>query len=275
MKQHLHIQPEEKVIILSSQIVYGQRIEWCGSTWRQLKMSFMRSRQYFSYDPQERLPLMIFFSGGGFTTVDRNVYMPELTWFAKRGYAAARIGYSGTARTCFAMQLEDAKLAIRFLKAHAEEYGIDPDRMIVMGESAGGYLCSLVGLTGKNNRFDTGDYQEYSSAVQGVIPFYPVVNTASLFDDQRKTPLPSDIKNFFNLTELIDKDTPPFLIFHGTADSTVPVEQSELLYDALTAHGIRADLYTIEGAKHADAHFFQPEIKQLILDFMNSVLGLT
>ena len=274
MKQYLSITPEEKVIGLGSSIVYGNRPEWCNATWRPLEMSLMRSRQFFYYDKEETLPVIVFFCGGGFTNVDHNVWAPELAWFAKRGYAVVSVYYSVTARTRFPMQLEDAKLAIRFLRAHKEEFRLDTDRMIAMGESAGGYLCSLVGLTGMDRTHDVGEYLEYSSAVSGVVPFYPVTDT-SLFakelEKQGEPVSPPDLPDYPKLSALADEKAPPFMILHGTADSQVPAAQSEMLYEALTAHGTRADLYIVEGAEHADAHFFQPEMKERILAFMDSV----
>ncbi|MCI9486586.1 MAG: alpha/beta hydrolase [Lachnospiraceae bacterium] len=275
MKQYLNVTPEEKVIGLGSSIVYGNRTEWCGATWRPLELSLMRSRQFFYYDEAETLPVIVFFCGGGFTNVDHNVWMPELAWFAKRGYAVVSVHYSVTARTRFPMQLEDAKLAIRYLRAHREELRLDTDRMIAMGESAGGYLCGLVGLTGKDGTHDVGEYPEYSSEVSGVVSFYPVTDAGLFAKELEKNgePLiPPDMGSYPGLAGLVSEKTPPFMLLHGTADSQVPVSQSELLYEALAAQGVRAELYIVEGAEHADAHFFQPEMKERILAFMDSVV---
>ena len=188
MIHHIVPQGTDKVITLGSEIVYGQRREWCGATWRPLRMSFMRSRQYFYYDEKETLPLLVFFCGGGYTTVDHNVWMPELAWYAKRGWAVASVEYSVTARTKFPEQLEDCKQAIRWLRAHAEDLGIDPNRVVVMGESAGAYMSDLVGLTGEAREYDKGEYPQQSSAVQGVVSFYAPVTPASstLMDERRR-----------------------------------------------------------------------------------------
>lgn len=273
MRREIRVEAKEKVISLGSSIVFGNRVEWCGATWRPLELSLMRSRQFFDYDERETLPVIVFFCGGGFTNMDPNVWAPELAWFAKRGYAVASISYSVTARTVFPMQIEDAKLGIRWLRAHAEELGIDPDRMIAMGESAGGFLCSLVGLTGHDSPYDVGEYLEYSSAVQGVVPFYPVTDSSRFSVDPELVPPRPDNTPLPVLPELVKDDAPPFLFLHGTADSQVPPVQSEYLYNALQEKGIRSELYILEGAEHADAPFFQPEVKQIILDFMDSVLG--
>lgn len=271
MIRHLNVDCNEEIITLASSIVYGNRVEWCGSCYRPLELSLLRSRRFFYYDKKEVLPLIVFFCGGGFTEVNPNVWTPELTWYAKHGYAVASVYYSVTARTRFPMQLEDAKLAIRYLRAHANEFGIDVDRIIVMGESAGGYMCSLVGLTGKMREYDVGEYQDFSSEVQGVVTFYPVTDCDSFFKAQEVSPDLPDAAKYLALPKLVDDNSPPFMLLHGTNDSQVSLEQSQALYDALNKQGIRSEFLIVEGAEHADAPFYQPEIKQIILDFMDSI----
>ena len=263
MIRHIIPQGTDSVITLGSELVYSQRKEWCGATWRPLRLSFMRSRQYFYYDAPETLPLLVFFCGGGYTTVDHNVWTPELAWYAKRGWAVASVEYSVTARTKFPEPLEDCKQAIRYLRAHAQTLGIDPQRVVVMGESAGAYMCGLVALTGEDRQHDRGDFLDQSSAVRGAVAFYPPVTPASsnLMDDRRAL-LP-------DLPPLARESTPPFLLLHGTKDSQVDLQQSELLYQALQEKGVASDLYILDGAEHADAPFYQEEVKQIILDFMN------
>ncbi len=262
---------KDKVIGLGSELVYSQRKEWCGATWRHLRMSIIRSRQHFYYDEEETLPVIVFLCGGGFTTVDHNVWIPELSWYAKRGWAVASVEYSVTARTRFPMQLEDIKQAIRYLRAHAEELRIDPERIVVMGESAGGYLSGLVGLTGDRREYDVGEYQEHSSAVKGVVSFYPVTIPTQFSADPDLVPLSPDINCYLDLDKLVAENSPPFMILHGTKDSQVPLRQSEALYEALQEKNVRAELYIFEGAEHADAPFYQTEVKEKILEFIQSI----
>lgn len=262
----------EKIITLTDDIVYGHRMEWCGSVWHPLKMSLMRPRQHFSYDEPVVLPAIVWLCGGGFTEMDRNVWIPELTWFAKRGYVVACVEYSVTARTRFPMQLEDIKLAIRWLRAHAAEIGIDPERIFVGGESAGGYLSALTGLTGERRAYDRGEYLNYSSAVKGVIAFYPCTVMSEIEMEPEQTVFPPDTHRYTDLPGLVDENTPPFLLLHGTKDSQVPISHSERLYEALESKGKRAEFYIFEGAEHADAPFYQESTKKRILDFMNSLL---
>ena len=89
MRKELEIPAKEKVIRLTSEIVYGQRVEWCSSVYHPMKMSMIAPRQHFYYDPLDEVyPVLVFFCGGGFTEMDRNVWVPELSWYAKHGYAA-------------------------------------------------------------------------------------------------------------------------------------------------------------------------------------------
>ena len=236
----------EKIITLTDGIVYGHRMEWCGSVWHPLKLSLLRPRQFFYYDEPVVLPVIVWLCGGGFTEMDRNVWIPELAWFAKKGYAVACVEYRVTARTRFPMQLEDVKLAIRWLRAHAGEMG-------------------------KGREYDHGEYLEYSSGVQGVIAFYPCTVMSELEIDPEVAALPPDTHKFTDLPGLVNEDTPPFMLLHGTKDSQVPISHSERLYEALESKGKRAEFYIFEGAEHADAPIFQESTKNRILDFMNSL----
>lgn len=253
----------EPIICLGDEITYGHRPEWSDATWRPLKLSLMRQRQWFDYDPHENMPVIIWLCGGAFTHVDRNVWTPEMAYFCKNGFAVASIDYSSTARTKFPMQLEDIKLAIRYLKAHADQLHLDADRMVIMGESAGAYLAALAAVTGDRPEYDTGEYLEHSSAVCAAVPMYPCVREVYMEGNRIIMP---------DITRFISKNTPPFLIFHGTCDNIVPHEESEYLHDALTANHVPASLYLIEGAHHADCPLYQTSIKEKILNFICSVL---
>jgi acetyl esterase/lipase len=269
MKKTVKVDVKEPTILLASEIVYGQRVVWCNATSTQLKLSLMRPRCFFPYDKKQVLPLIVWICGGGFTEMDRNVHVPELAWFAKHGYAVASVDYSVNYRSHFPELVEDVKLAIRFLKAHGAEYNLDTTRIALMGESAGGYLSALCGVTGNNKEFDTGGYEDYSSEVQAAIPWYPAVRVTEMEVDPSRVTVPYDWKEYADVTKYVTAGAAPFLILHGSGDTLVPVSQGELLYDALEKAGADVDMIVIEGAEHADDAFVQPEIKQMILDFIN------
>lgn len=272
MIRHRSITNENRVITLASEIVYGQRSEWCGSTYRPLKLSLMRSRQFFEYDRKEKLPLMIWLCGGGFTTMDRNVWIPELAWFAKRGYAVASVEYGTTSRTRFPEQLEDIKTAIRFLRAHAKEYNLDSERFAMAGESAGGYLSLLSGVTGEDQNYNTGGYEGYPENVQAVVAYYPVTKPSEMNFCPEVVPVPPDFKQYPDIKDLLRDGCPPVMLLHGDADTQVPTGQSVELYNVLTDRGIPAECCIFEGAEHADEPFIQEETKQMVLEFLNKHL---
>ena len=131
-------------------------------------------------------------------------------------------------------------------------------------------MSGIVALTGNDRTHDVGDNQEYSSAVSGAVCFYCGDGGFEKIDPEIAI-LPADIEKYPLLSDLIDNDTPPMLLLHGTDDTQVAISHSERMYEALQAHGIRSDLYVFKGAEHADAPFVQTETKEIILNFMNSL----
>lgn len=262
MIKNFAIQKEEPLVMLADEVVYLQKSHWCGSTAYRLSLSFMGPRRYFPWDGSpEPLPLIVFLCGGGFQSQSRNVWMPELAWFAKRGYAVAGVDYSTLPATRWPEQITEVRAAIRFLRARAKEFQIQPDNIALMGESAGGYLAALSGLLGDACQWDSGENLDQSAGVKAVVPWYPPVSLTKLGDPSRS--------RFPELTGLVTPKAPPFLILHGTADTMVPPSHGEELYQALRQAGVEADLALIEGAQHTDVHFVQPPIKEEMLSFLD------
>jgi acetyl esterase/lipase len=220
-------------------------------------------------------PVIVWLCGGSWTDMNCNVWVPELSWFAKRGYAVASVEYSVTARSRFPENIEDIKLAIRFLRAHGAEYNLDTSHIAVMGESAGGYLSALCGVTNDIKQYDQGPYAEYSSAVQAVVSWYPPVNPSLLAIGDgvpEDIACPPDMNKYPDIRTFITRDTPPFLILHGDADTLVTISHSEMLYEALEKAGIETDFYIFKDAEHSDWVFDQEETKEIILGFINKHL---
>lgn len=262
MKYELESVRDESVVLLGSEIVYGQRPLWCNASWRPLRMNLLRTRQFFPYDERSTLPVILWLTGGGFTNHDRNVYAPELAWFAKRGYAVVSIDYSVTPLTRFPEQLEDVQQAIQYLCEHAAEYGLDTEHMVIFGESAGGYLSLLTALNDRSKK---------PYPIRAAAAYYPVVSPR--MEELNFPPYPADIEEYPSLETMVTPEAPPILLMHGDGDTLVNLRQSDRLYDALQANGVHADLYVLHGAEHADAAFFQPHIKQIVLDFFNQAWG--
>lgn len=270
MKTILQLERRLPMIGLATDIVYQQKMYWCHCSARPLRMSVMAPRQHYpGIDPTGRWPLIVFLCGGAWQKVDHNAWLPNLVAFVEHGYAVASVEYSVLPYTEHPEQVMEIKAAIRYIRAHAEVFSVDPGRIAIMGESAGGYLAGLAALTGDDPQYkDTHDPAQ-SDAVQAAVCWYPPTGL-QLMDNSG---LRVRVDNFPDLCGLVSPKSPPFLLLHGLADSQVPYQQSERLYDALQTAGIRSDLYQIDGADHADCLFVQPEMKGHILDFLDDTLG--
>jgi acetyl esterase/lipase len=212
--------------------------------------------------------------------------------FARAGYVVAGIEYRTSNEAVFPAQLVDVKSAVRFLRAHAKEYCVDPGRIFAIGESAGDTMASLLGVTGDQKEFDQGDHLDQSSAVQGVVDYYGVVDLSGASaetDRMAAAASPNNDVPYFAFEEFlgvgygkaeaekasavqyISEKTPPFMILHGTKDTVVSMAQSEKLYDALQKKGVPCEFLVIEDAAHGDDLFYQDEVSDAVLRFLNSI----
>lgn len=229
-------------------------------------------------------PVLVWIHGGAWSDheLDRN-YRPEveLLRFAAKGYVVACIDYRLSDEALFPAQIQDCKCAIRFLRAHAAEWNLDPDRIGVWGESAGGHLVNLLGAAENVPEFEgSGGWQEYSSRVNAVCTWYSPVDIrtmelseGSVLDALLGHPNEQEREEKVraaNPITYLHPQMPPFLIMHGSADPLVPIEQSRILYQRLSEMGCSAELHIIEGQGHG---FFQgQEAYQYVHDFFDRCL---
>jgi acetyl esterase/lipase len=201
-------------------------------------------------------PVVLWVHGGGWQTGSR-VGLPESIapfGFHERmlahGYAVADVDYRLALEAPFPAQLADVQAAIRWLRHYAQQLKLDPLRFAALGESAGGHLAALAGLTG-----------EGETAIQAVINWYGVMDVDD-FRDPDDPFLPEalllggpissrrDFARWSSPLHRVHPGAPPFLSVHGDADSVVPHQQSERLTQALRDHGVRAELRLVPGAEH-------------------------
>lgn len=214
------------------------------------------------------LPIVIWIHGGGWAAGDK-AGCPAQRLIAQ-GYAAASLNYRLSGDAPFPAQIEDCKAAIRWLRAHAKEYNLDPSRFGVWGSSAGGHLVALLGTSGDVKEFDQGANLNQSSRVQAVCDFFGPTDLlqmdahalpgATLKHDPANSPESRLTGGAIqenkskaaraNPITYVAPDDPPFLIVHGDQDPTVPHHQSELLFDALKKTGVNVHFHTIRGAGH-------------------------
>jgi len=222
------------------------------------------------YRPEEvsgLLPVIVCVHGGHWGAGGKE-RCPAVT-LAQDGYAVASIDYRRTTTAPFPAQIEDCKAAVRWLRANASTYHLDPDHIGVCGYSAGGHLAALLGTSGGVPELEgSGDNMEYSSRVQAVCD---VAGPADLLAMTNLGPKPTFAiegliggpleKNKAKAIaaspiHYVSKDDPPFLIVHGEADRVVPVEQSQRLYEELRKAGVNATLKILpvgHGAIQLDA----------------------
>lgn len=210
---------------------------------------------YYPKDLTGASPLTIFIHGGGWSQGDKSELQGSLIQsLLDAGFIVASLNYRLAPDYQFPAMIEDVKCAIRSFRANAEQYGIDPDRIGAWGPSAGGHLVSLLGVTDPGAGFERGEYLEQSSRVQAVVDLYGPADLTVDFS-HTFTGLKAKVFGDFDLTKAspvtyITPDDPPFLILQGDQDRVVPLSQSQLLYEAMIAAGMQAELVIVKGGDH-------------------------
>ncbi|UTT69967.1 alpha/beta hydrolase [Arthrobacter sp. DNA4] len=226
-------------------------------------------------------PAVVHFHGGGWRTGERSSLGPAVDGFglnpieqlADAGFVVASADYRLSTVATFPAQLEDAKAAVRWLRTHAAEYGVDPHRIYAWGDSAGGHLAALLGLTaGAAELPGQAGYDGPASddSVAGVVAWYPPTDLLRMGGQARPDAVaraddpgsrealligaqPADAPDKARAASPLSHvhaGAPPFLLIHGTADRFVPVAQSTSLAGALEGAGNAVELLLLDGADH-------------------------
>lgn len=232
-----------------------------------------------------KYPGVVIIHGGGWTGGKRDAAR-EInigTTLASNGYVCLSIDYylhdSTVEKLCWPQNLHDCKTAVRWMRANVSRLHLDVEHIGVIGGSAGGHLACMVGATDSIDGLDpTGPFGEYSCKVSCVVDMYGPTDVLKRGDiaalRKRRSEAPELYKAFSVLTYL-DKDDPPFLILHGTADTTVDVSQSQILADALAKLGVEHRLEIVEGAPHTfDLQPKQRDLRPLVLQFFDKHLKI-
>lgn len=282
MRNIKKVEIRKNQVFVDANIVYSQVKDVGLPISHLLHMSLMRPLLV----SKKRLPVIVWLEGGAWRQLDHNWRLHCLAPYAEHGYVVASVQYRTSGQAAFPAQIEDVKSAIRYLRANADRLGIDPERIGVVGHSAGGHLAAMLGATGDDHSFDTMEWTGYSSCVQAVVDLFGPID---LFEFSRRRNYSEEVspyspeslllgKNIVKHKDVADQANPisyltpnasPYLILHGDQDPIIPLYQSELLYEALIEKGVEAHLFTIEGAGHGTPEFEQEETVRVVLDFLD------
>ncbi len=214
---------------------------------------------------------VIYIHGGGWSSGDKTDNLDQyLNELLPRGIVVFAVNYRLAGEAPFPSMIEDAKCAVRHLRASAEIYSIDPDRIGAFGGSAGGHLVSLLGVADESAGWDdVGPYQGVSSRVAAVVNMYGPTNLTVEIEGANthliRRVFATDTHEemeFASPYTYVDENDPPFLLLHGEDDPAVPIEQSEAFAAVLEAAGIEVQFIPVANA----AHSFRPTIKGIQID---------
>lgn len=243
-------------------------------------------------------PAIVYVHGGGWWEGDRSYgYIPNLM-LAKFGFFTITISYRLSQIAPYPAQIHDVKAAIRFLRANAEAFGIDPGRIGVWGHSAGGHLSAMAGLHADIPELEgESGSPGYSSKVQAVVPMSPPTDftvdwrdlEGNPFEESRLGPITQllggpiaekpELARLASPAALVAPGDAPSLILHGTMDEIVPFRQAELLVEAMARAGNDATLIAMTGVDHSAHGHMYPEsddpfgTRQAVVEFFTRHLG--
>ena len=250
---------KREVIKLLADVTYTHVPYWFNLTMMDLKMDILMPKESKSHEKQ---PLIVWCCGGGFTVMDCHIWIPELVEYARRGYVVASIQYRTESQGEFPACLVDAKSAVRYLRAHAEEYCIDSENITIMGESAGGCLSCMVGVTNGEAAYEQGEYCGYSSKVNRVVSFY-----GPIFDGEQGVEMP---KNQSLYSNMVNHDSTPQLLLQGDLDTLVDKSLMDHYKKKLDELGIPNQYVVVEGAGHGTEQFYQEEMVDIVDHFIKN-----
>ncbi len=228
-------------------------------------------------------PLILFVQGSAWTTPNIGYEIPMLSRYAEEGIAVATVSHrSARNGHPFPAFLVDVKCAIRFLRAHAADYGIDPERIAAFGTSSGGNTVCLLGLTGDDPALKTEEYADRSDAVCGVVSCFAPTDLSLLFERLRSMPESEEAMTAYfgpdparweqvmrSCSPVCRVEAgrayPPFLLLNGTGDEVVPFQQMEQLYQKLKEVNAEVSACYVDGAEH-EGNFWSPEVRDVIHD---------
>lgn len=233
-----------------------------------------------NWKQDEKFPLILFIPGSAWHRQEMYNNIPAIAKLAKRGFAIAEVQYRESDLAVFPAQVIDVKRAIRFLYSIAEQFHIDTNHIFLAGDSSGGHIALLTGLTADSNELDDAE-NDISYNINGIISFYaptdmflsrkegPIENLLGVNDVSQAPQLAqaASCKTYITAS----KNIPPILMFHGKADETVSIENSRNLFALLQKYDKDVEYYEIEKAGHGGAVYWTDEILDIVENFIRKI----
>lgn len=281
MKKKMTVNPVRPQVTAVCGVTFTQTDGWFGHVRRDLRMDILYPETPRNPDSVAlRYPGVLWICGGAWLDMDRSAHLAYLASLARCGFTVASAEYRTSNLAPWPAALEDIRAALRWLRRESARYNLDPSRIGVMGESAGGHLASMAALTADPASPD-------AEPVRAACVWYPPSDfSAFLRADSRTASVSPELLLLGDMpggTEeaarhaspvfAVSSGAPPFLILHGNADTVVPFGQGLALHDALEQAGADVTLVEIGDAGHADLRFFQDSVWEEIAAFFSRVLG--
>jgi acetyl esterase/lipase len=244
--------------------------------------------------PSKPMPLAVFIHGGGWVAGSKKggLWLGSIKdELNKRGYVVASVDYRLAPKYKWPLFMNDVKTSIRFLRANAKKYQIDPKRVGVWGTSAGGHLVAMLGTTDKKDKLEGDLYPHESSSVQAVVDMFGPSDMPLLVSERQHVQRANIVfnveleeKGMTNDVILkqaspvfhVSKKSAPTLIIHGEDDELVHVNQAEVFFDKLKATGVPARMIIVKNGTHGlggpDIDPSRQELVQTIADFFDQYL---
>jgi len=245
---------------------------------------------YLPADARRMHPIIFWIHSGGWRAGGKQAdmhYLPHTVHaLIKSGYAIVALNYRYSTMAIFPAQIKDCNQALEFVCENAAKYELDPERIALIGFSAGGHLAALMGLSANSSEADFYvDGKKPGFKVRAVIDYYGLsdfylkppaefektTNGPGLLFGAAMRDKPSLVTQATPLT-YIDSNDPPFLIIHGNKDEEMDVRQSIRLNDTLKSHGVATQLIIIDGAPHGGEMFDTKRIRRAVVAFLDRYL---
>lgn len=247
----------------------------------------------------EDVPVVVFMHGGSWAFGDKALVHPDgalgqyTDFLIRQGFAVASVNYTLVGGGTFPVQVQDIKAALGYLRDHGEYFGIDPDRMVMMGDSAGGHLALMVGTSIGDERLSHGGQEGLDAGVRAVVSFYGPTDATKYWEDRLASGCDVGVtgprSSMGTLLGGIDPVDPahfalvrsaspalratrsavPSLMLHGTSDCVVAWGQSLRMAQALDELGVEEELIVVEGIGHSHPDFWnRRDLRLRVLGFL-------